>query len=63
MFGGADPAVVRRSLEAGIEAGAERYRLLVARVRGQRGAPDATAELHWLAAPLRIAAAGYERRG
>jgi DNA-binding transcriptional MerR regulator len=62
MFGDADPAVVLRSLEAGIEAGAERYRLLVARVRGQRSAPDATGELHWLATALRIAAAGPDDR-
>jgi DNA-binding transcriptional MerR regulator len=55
MFGDADPAEVLRSLEAGISAGAERYRLLVSRVRGQRGAPDATEELHWLAAAMRTA--------
>ncbi|GIE74717.1 MerR family transcriptional regulator [Actinoplanes philippinensis] len=53
MFGDADRAAVLRSLEAGIDAGAERYRLLVARVRGQRSAPDATAELRWLATALR----------
>ncbi|WP_433790099.1 MerR family transcriptional regulator [Actinoplanes sp. CA-252034] len=61
MFGDADRAVVLRSLEAGIEAGAERYRLLVARVRGQRSSPDATAELHWLAAALRLSASDYAR--
>ena len=33
---------VLTSLETGIEAGAENYRLLVSRVRGQRSAPDAT---------------------
>ncbi|GIE36903.1 MerR family transcriptional regulator [Actinoplanes italicus] len=52
MFGSADPAVVLAGLVAGIEAGAERYRGLVARVRGQYGSPDATEELHWLAAAL-----------
>jgi DNA-binding transcriptional MerR regulator len=58
MFGNADRAAVLVSLEAGIEAGAERYRMLVSRVRGQRSALDATEELHWLAAALRIATAG-----
>jgi DNA-binding transcriptional MerR regulator len=55
MFGQADLSVVLASLEAGIDAGAERYRGLVARVRGQRSAPDATEELQWLATALRIA--------
>ena len=49
----ADPAAVLPSLEAGLEAGAERYRRLVSRVRGQHSAPDATEELRWLAAALR----------
>ncbi|MEV4276082.1 MerR family transcriptional regulator [Actinoplanes xinjiangensis] len=62
MFGDADPAAVLRSLEAGIDAGAERYRLLVARVRGQRSAPDATEDLHWLAVALRIAAGSSDHR-
>jgi DNA-binding transcriptional MerR regulator len=53
MFSAADRATVLTSLEAGLEAGAERYRRLVARVRGQRSAPDATAELLWLAAAIR----------
>ncbi|MFD5141596.1 hypothetical protein ACFWMX_36135 [Streptomyces sp. NPDC058378] len=44
-----------RSLEAGIEAGAENYRRLVARVRGQESSPDATEELEWLARALRAA--------
>jgi hypothetical protein len=44
---------VLRSLEAGIEAGAEHYRRLVARVRGQDSSPDATEELEWLARALR----------
>jgi DNA-binding transcriptional MerR regulator len=53
LFGEADRADVLRCLLAGIEAGAERYRRLVARVRGQRSAPDATGELQWLALALR----------
>ncbi|GAA1183600.1 MerR family transcriptional regulator [Streptomyces hebeiensis] len=53
LFGDADRAAVLRSLEAGIEAGAERYRRLVARVRGQNSWPDATEELTWLARALR----------
>ena len=52
LFGNADRAAVRASLEAGLEAGAERYRLLVARVRGQLSSPDATEDLHWLAAAI-----------
>jgi DNA-binding transcriptional MerR regulator len=52
LFGTADPAAVLAGLEAGIEAGAEHYRGLVARVRGQRSSPDATEELRWLAAAL-----------
>ncbi|MDQ0791710.1 MerR family transcriptional regulator [Streptomyces sp. B1I3] len=55
LFGDADRTAVLRSLEAGIEAGAERYRRLVARVRGQYSAPDATEELEWLARALRAA--------
>ncbi|MFD7242222.1 MerR family transcriptional regulator [Streptomyces massasporeus] len=55
LFGDTDRAAVLRSLEAGIEAGAERYRLLVARVRGQDASPDATEELEWLARALRTA--------
>ncbi|NGO13543.1 MerR family transcriptional regulator [Streptomyces sp. HC44] len=55
LFGDADRAAVLRSLEAGIEAGAERYRRLVARVRGQDSSPDASEELEWLARALRAA--------
>ncbi|MEU3394899.1 helix-turn-helix domain-containing protein [Streptomyces albidoflavus] len=55
LFGDADRAAVLRSLEAGIEAGAENYRRLVARVRGQESSPDATEELEWLARALRAA--------
>lgn len=58
MFGDADRGVVLASLEAGLEAGAERYRRLVARVRGGRAAPDATADLRWLAAALRVSRRG-----
>ncbi|MFJ3159760.1 helix-turn-helix domain-containing protein [Streptomyces kanasensis] len=55
LFGDTDRAAVLRSLEAGIEAGAERYRRLVARVRGQASSPDATEALEWLARALRAA--------
>jgi DNA-binding transcriptional MerR regulator len=55
LFGDADRAAVLRSLEAGIEAGAEHYRRLVARVRGRNPSPDATEELEWLARALRAA--------
>ncbi|MFC8765125.1 MerR family transcriptional regulator [Streptomyces sp. NPDC057193] len=55
LFGDTDRAAVLRSLEAGIEAGAEHYRRLVARVRGQESYPDATEELEWLAHALRAA--------
>ncbi|MEU8893274.1 MerR family transcriptional regulator [Streptomyces sp. NPDC048442] len=55
LFGEADRSAVLRSLEAGIEAGAEHYRRLAARVRGQESAPDATGELEWLARALRTA--------
>ncbi|CAM5651090.1 helix-turn-helix domain-containing protein [Streptomyces purpurascens] len=55
LFGDADRTAVLRSLEAGIEAGAERYRRLVARVRGQDSSPDATEELEWLARALHAA--------
>ncbi|AGZ42229.1 MerR family transcriptional regulator [Actinoplanes friuliensis] len=57
MFGDADLSAVLVSLEAGIDAGAEQYRRLVARVRGQRSHPDATEELRWLATALRLATA------
>lgn len=53
LFGDADRVAVLRSLEAGITAGAEHYRRLVARVRGQNSSPDATEELEWLARALR----------
>ncbi|MEV6715238.1 MerR family transcriptional regulator [Lentzea sp. NPDC051208] len=62
MFGDADPRAVLVSLEAGIEAGAERYRGLVGRVRGQRTAPDATEELRWLATALRMVSEGRTAR-
>ncbi|MCX5206227.1 MerR family transcriptional regulator [Streptomyces sp. NBC_00237] len=58
LFRDADRAAVLRSLEAGIEAGAERYRGLVARVRGQHASPDATEELQWLARALRASEHG-----
>lgn len=56
MFGHDDVAAVLVCLEAGIEAGAERYRLLASRVRGQRSSPDATDDLDWLATALRRSA-------
>ncbi|MFI8278001.1 MerR family transcriptional regulator [Streptomyces sp. NPDC085929] len=52
LFGDADRTAVLHSLKAGIEAEAERYRMLVARVRGQAAAPDATEELQWMALAL-----------
>lgn len=55
LFGEADLAAVLSCLEAGIAAEAERYRVLVARVRGQFASPDATEELEWLASALRAA--------
>ncbi|MEU9572477.1 MerR family transcriptional regulator [Streptomyces massasporeus] len=55
LFGDADRAAVVRSLEAGIEARAERFRTLVARVRGQDASPDATEELEWLKRALHTA--------
>ncbi|MGW7053569.1 helix-turn-helix domain-containing protein [Streptomyces sp. NPDC054887] len=55
LFGKTDRGAVLRSLEAGIEAGAEHYRTLVARVRGQDASPDASDELQWLARALRAA--------
>jgi DNA-binding transcriptional MerR regulator len=63
VFGDGDLAGVLASLEAGIDAGAERYRGLVSRVRGQRSAPDATEDLHWLATALRIATAANHAGG
>jgi DNA-binding transcriptional MerR regulator len=61
-FGDADLSAVLASLEAGIDAGAERYRRLVGRVRGKHSAPDATEELRWLATALRIAVDGRAER-
>jgi len=58
MFGDADLNAVLASLEAGIDAGAERYRGLVSRVQGRYGAPDAAEELRWLATALRIVTEG-----
>ncbi|MFD9289218.1 MerR family transcriptional regulator [Streptomyces sp. NPDC060030] len=55
LFGDTDRAAVLHSLEAGIKAGAEHYRRLVACVRGQNSSPDATEELEWLARALRAA--------
>lgn len=52
-FSEADHPAVRRSLEAGLQAEAERYRRLVAAVRGEPTAPDATPDLKWLAQALR----------
>jgi DNA-binding transcriptional MerR regulator len=58
MFGDADLNAVLASLEAGIDAGAERYRGLVSRVQGRYGAPDAAEDLRWLATALRIVTEG-----
>ncbi|MCX2946763.1 MerR family transcriptional regulator [Lentzea sp. NEAU-D7] len=61
-FGDTDLGAVLLSLEAGIDAGAERYRRLVSRVRGKYSAPDATEELLWLATALRNATGGRAAR-
>ncbi|MDY7090044.1 MAG: MerR family transcriptional regulator [Actinomycetota bacterium] len=53
LFGDVPLAEVRESLEAGLAAGMEKYRRLVAGVRGERSSPDATEDLRWLAAALR----------
>lgn len=53
LFGDTDRAAVLACLEAGIAAESDRYRRLVARVRGRRATPDATAQLDWLARALR----------
>ncbi|MEU9982847.1 hypothetical protein [Streptomyces sp. NPDC050856] len=53
LFGDDDRTAVLLCLEAGVAAGMERYRGLVARVRGQYASPDATGELEWLARALR----------
>ncbi|MEU9579874.1 MerR family transcriptional regulator [Streptomyces chilikensis] len=60
LFGDTDRAAVLRSLEAGLEAGAEHYFRLVARVRGRNSSPDATEELRWLAQALRAAGAAEQ---
>ncbi|MFG2894360.1 MerR family transcriptional regulator [Streptomyces sp. NPDC048248] len=48
LFGEADRAAVLRSLRAGMRAEAQRYRRLVAIVRGHQPQPAHTEELHWL---------------
>ena len=48
LFGAADRAAVLRSLRAGMRAEAQRYRRLVAIVRGHEPQPAHTEELHWL---------------
>jgi len=60
LFGNADFSEVLVSLEAGIDAGAEQYRGLVSRVRGERSAPDASEELRWLATALQNALAARQ---
>ncbi|MCR3750557.1 helix-turn-helix domain-containing protein [Lentzea californiensis] len=62
MFRDTDLSAVLASLQAGIDAGAERYRELVGRVQGRRRSPDATEELHWLASALRCAIEGEAAR-
>ncbi|GAA2683369.1 MULTISPECIES: MerR family transcriptional regulator [Actinosynnema] len=61
-FPGEDLAAVLRSCEAGVAARMERYRVLVSRVRGERGWPEATGELEWLGRALRFAVAGEGAR-
>jgi len=51
-FRTADHPAVRQSVEAGLQAEAERYRRLVAAVRGEPTSPDATADLMWLSQAL-----------
>jgi DNA-binding transcriptional MerR regulator len=58
MFRTGDLTAVLTSLEAGIEADADRYFRLVARVRGHHRAPDSTEHLHWLATALRVVISG-----
>ncbi|MGI5500801.1 MerR family transcriptional regulator [Lentzea sp. CA-135723] len=53
-FGGTDLSAVLASLRAGIDARAERYRVLVGRVQGRQGAPDSTVDLCWLATALEV---------
>ncbi|MFD4676131.1 MerR family transcriptional regulator [Lentzea sp. NPDC058450] len=53
-FGDADLTSVLASLRAGIDARAERYRVLVGRVQGRQGAPDSTVDLYWLATALEV---------
>ncbi|MFH8569473.1 MerR family transcriptional regulator [Streptomyces sp. NPDC017993] len=48
LFGDADRADVLRGLRAGMLAEAQRYRRLVAIVRGREPQPAYTEELHWL---------------
>jgi hypothetical protein len=55
LFGDEDRGAVLLCLEAGVAAEMERYRVLVARVRGQYASPDAGEELEWLARALRAA--------
>ena len=54
-FRNEDLEAVRACLRAGLQANADHYRILVARVRGRRTAPDGTQELQWLATALRTA--------
>ncbi|GLY51479.1 MerR family transcriptional regulator [Lentzea sp. NBRC 102530] len=51
-FRNTDLAAVLASLRAGIDAGAERYRVLVSRVQGRQGAPDSTVDIRWLATAI-----------
>ncbi|QPP05891.1 MerR family transcriptional regulator [Streptomyces bathyalis] len=53
LFRDADRVAVLESLEAGLEAGAERYRQLLRVVRGHPAGPSRDADHEWLAQALR----------
>ncbi|MFC4492779.1 MerR family transcriptional regulator [Streptomyces ovatisporus] len=53
LFGEADRAELLECLEAGLDAGAERFRLLMAEVRGHGPRPPRHEDLAWLGGALR----------
>jgi DNA-binding transcriptional MerR regulator len=53
LFGDADRAAVLESLDAGLEAGAERYRELLRTVRGHEPQPSRSDDYAWLGRALR----------
>jgi hypothetical protein len=54
LFRDADRAAVLESLEAGLDAGAERYRELLRVVRGHQPQPSRAEDYTWLAQALRV---------